>query len=95
MLYLQTGFVETLKPQFTPGQVVTPGPALSTPQPAKLQLEPNPEIEQLKDQIKELSEKLETMRSKYVTLPVRRSLFNMFSLMSLVQIVPDKTTTLE
>lgn len=61
----QTGFVETLKPQFTPGQVVSPGPTVSTPQPMKLQLEPNPEVEQLKDQIKELSEKLETMRIKY------------------------------
>ncbi|XP_014272429.1 dynactin subunit 1 isoform X4 [Halyomorpha halys] len=61
----QTGFVETLKPQFTPGQVVSPGPTVSTPQPVKLQLEPSPEVEQLKEQIKELSEKLETMRIKY------------------------------
>ncbi|XP_073970364.1 dynactin subunit 1-like isoform X3 [Rhodnius prolixus] len=63
----QTGFVETLKPQFTPGQVVSPpNPSSLTPTPRISQTpEPNPEIESLKEQLKDLSEKLETMRIKY------------------------------
>lgn len=67
-IFVQTGFVETLKPQFTPGQVVSPpNPSSLTPTPRISQTpEPNPEIESLKEQLKDLSEKLETMRSKYL-----------------------------
>ncbi|XP_055377619.1 dynactin subunit 1 isoform X3 [Condylostylus longicornis] len=59
-----TGFLETLKPQFTPGQaLMSPSPA---PQPSvedKLQnLQQQQEIEDLKKQNIDLSEKLETLK---------------------------------
>lgn len=73
----QTGFVETLKPQFTPGQVM-----LSPGQPGPLGLSPGntaginmaggstnvsllqQEIENLREQLKDLSEKYETLKGK-------------------------------
>uniref|UniRef100_A0A0A9YQ70 Dynactin subunit 1 n=1 Tax=Lygus hesperus TaxID=30085 RepID=A0A0A9YQ70_LYGHE len=64
----QTGFVETLKPQFTPGQVVsTPTPPHATPTPTRLlgSVDPGPEFELLKEQLKDYQEKLETMRIRY------------------------------
>uniref|UniRef100_A0A1B6C177 Dynactin subunit 1 n=1 Tax=Clastoptera arizonana TaxID=38151 RepID=A0A1B6C177_9HEMI len=57
----QTGFVETLKPQFTPGQVLpSPNAAPKGPPP------PDPaELESLKSQVTDLNEKLDTMKIKY------------------------------
>uniref|UniRef100_A0A0K8TED7 Dynactin subunit 1 n=1 Tax=Lygus hesperus TaxID=30085 RepID=A0A0K8TED7_LYGHE len=66
--FVETGFVETLKPQFTPGQVVsTPTPPHATPTPTRLlgSVDPGPEFELLKEQLKDYQEKLETMRIRY------------------------------
>ncbi|CAA9995379.1 unnamed protein product, partial [Nesidiocoris tenuis] len=76
--YFKTGFVETLKPQFTPGLIVsspaptpTPPHGTPTPTPAPTRLNigglPGPqdhshEIELLKEQLKDYQEKLDTMR---------------------------------
>ncbi|XP_014258931.1 dynactin subunit 1 isoform X2 [Cimex lectularius] len=60
----QTGFVETLKPQFTPGQVVSTATTTVSSGRA-LALEPSPELEALKEQHKDLTEKLETLRIRY------------------------------
>lgn len=59
---METGFVETLKPQFTPGQSLTsPSPAPSTEDRIHL-LQLQQEIEDLKTQNKDLVEKLETLK---------------------------------
>ncbi|CAH0395302.1 unnamed protein product [Bemisia tabaci] len=62
----QTGFVETLKPQFTPGQVMQPasGPASTQRPPPGPVIDPA-EHEALKSQVKDLTEKLDTMRLKH------------------------------
>nr|CAH7755037.1 unnamed protein product [Callosobruchus chinensis] len=59
-----TGFVETLKPQFTPGQsLTTPTPITSIEEKiSNLQLQQ--ELENRSQQIKDLSEKLETLKLK-------------------------------
>uniref|UniRef100_A0A1B6CFH8 Dynactin subunit 1 n=1 Tax=Clastoptera arizonana TaxID=38151 RepID=A0A1B6CFH8_9HEMI len=59
--FIETGFVETLKPQFTPGQVLpSPNAAPKGPPP------PDPaELESLKSQVTDLNEKLDTMKIKY------------------------------
>ncbi|XP_039275802.1 dynactin subunit 1 [Nilaparvata lugens] len=73
----QTGFVETLKPQFTPGQVISPG---GPTQPTLVQttnfapanvVRPPPapsvdhaELEALKAQVQDLTEKLDTLKIK-------------------------------
>uniref|UniRef100_A0A2M4A7S9 Dynactin subunit 1 n=1 Tax=Anopheles triannulatus TaxID=58253 RepID=A0A2M4A7S9_9DIPT len=68
--FVETGFVETLKPQFTPGQSITsPSPA-PTPAPSSttedrihiLQLQQ--EIEELRKQNGDLNEKLETLKQR-------------------------------
>ncbi|XP_021708546.1 dynactin subunit 1 isoform X3 [Aedes aegypti] len=60
--FVETGFVETLKPQFTPGQSLTsPSPAPSTEDRIHL-LQLQQEIEDLKTQNKDLVEKLETLK---------------------------------
>ncbi|XP_065076699.1 dynactin subunit 1 isoform X3 [Ochlerotatus camptorhynchus] len=60
--FVETGFVETLKPQFTPGQSLTsPSPAPSTEDRIHL-LQMQQEIEDLKTQNKDLVEKLETLK---------------------------------
>ncbi|XP_053697405.1 dynactin subunit 1 isoform X3 [Sabethes cyaneus] len=60
--FIETGFVETLKPQFTPGQSLTsPSPAPSTEDRIHL-LQLQQEIEDLKTQNKDLVEKLETLK---------------------------------
>lgn len=64
-LSLQTGFVENLKPQFTPGQaLLSPGVQTQRPSPASF-IDPV-EHEALKAQIQDLTEKLETMRRKLI-----------------------------
>ncbi|XP_058824299.1 dynactin subunit 1 isoform X6 [Topomyia yanbarensis] len=60
--FVETGFVETLKPQFTPGQSLTsPSPAPSTEDRIHL-LQLQQEIEDMKMQNKDLVEKLETLK---------------------------------
>ncbi|XP_055549928.1 dynactin subunit 1 isoform X2 [Wyeomyia smithii] len=62
--FIETGFVETLKPQFTPGQSLTsPSPAPSTEDRIHL-LQLQQEIEDLKTQNKDLVEKLETLKMR-------------------------------
>lgn len=60
--FIETGFLETLKPQFTPGQSLTsPSPALTAEE--KLHaLQQQQENEELKNQIRDLNEKLETLK---------------------------------
>lgn len=60
--FVETGFVETLKPQFTPGQSLTsPSPAPSTEERIHL-LQLQQEVDDLKTQNKDLVEKLETLK---------------------------------
>ncbi|XP_055637858.1 dynactin subunit 1 isoform X2 [Toxorhynchites rutilus septentrionalis] len=60
--FVETGFVETLKPQFTPGQSLTsPSPAPSTEDRIHL-LQLQQEVEDLRTQNKDLVEKLETLK---------------------------------
>ncbi|KAG8249942.1 Dynactin subunit 1 [Homalodisca vitripennis] len=65
----QTGFVETLKPQFTPGQVLA-SPSTSQSQPPSARPPPPPpvdpeELANFKSQVQDLGEKLETIKIKY------------------------------
>ncbi|KAK9712383.1 Dynein associated protein [Popillia japonica] len=61
--FIETGFVETLKPQFTPGQALTSTPITSMEEKlSNLQLQQ--EVENRNQQIKDLSEKLETLKIK-------------------------------
>lgn len=62
--FIETGFLETLKPQFTPGQSLTsPSPAPSSSTEDKIHnLQLQQENEELKNQIRDVSEKLETLR---------------------------------
>lgn len=64
--FVETGFLETLKPQFTPGQSLTsPSPAPSSVAEDKFQnLQLQQENEDLKNQARDLSEKLETLRMR-------------------------------
>lgn len=60
--HFQTGFLETLRPQFTPGQSLT-SPAISAED--KLHaLQQQQQIEELKSQIVDLTEKLETIKQR-------------------------------
>jgi dynactin 1 len=62
---LQTGFVETLKPQFTPGQVITTTPTPITSVEEKINIiQLQQEIENRNQQIRDLSEKFETLKIK-------------------------------
>lgn len=68
-LLFKTGFVETLKPQFTPGQVLA-SPSTSqtqSPIPRMVALPPPnmEEVENLKAQVQDLGEKLETVKSMF------------------------------
>lgn len=62
--FIETGFLETLKPQFTMGQSLTsPSPAPSATTEDKIYLlQTQQENEELKNQVKDLSEKLETLK---------------------------------
>ncbi|KRT81438.1 hypothetical protein AMK59_5748 [Oryctes borbonicus] len=61
--FVETGFVETLKPQFTPGQPLTSTPITSMEEKiSNLQLQQ--EIENRNQQIKDLTEKLDTLKVK-------------------------------
>uniref|UniRef100_A0A6B2EBH0 Dynactin subunit 1 n=1 Tax=Phlebotomus kandelakii TaxID=1109342 RepID=A0A6B2EBH0_9DIPT len=60
--FVETGFLETLKPQFTPGQSLTsPSPAL-TVEDKLAAVQQQQEIDSLKGQVKDLNEKLDTLR---------------------------------
>ncbi|KAG5677570.1 hypothetical protein PVAND_007319 [Polypedilum vanderplanki] len=62
--FVETGFLETLKPQFTPGQSLTsPSIAPTTSNEDKIHaLQLQQENEDLKNQVRDLSEKLETLK---------------------------------
>lgn len=64
--FVETGFLETLKPQFTPGQPIT-SPALTAQHSVEekinlLQLQQ--ENDDLRNQVRDLSEKLETLKQR-------------------------------
>nr|XP_022907890.1 dynactin subunit 1 isoform X2 [Onthophagus taurus] len=61
--FIETGFVETLKPQFIPGQVLTTTPMTSVEEKlSNLQLQQ--ELDNRNQQIKDLNEKLDTLKVK-------------------------------
>lgn len=60
---MQTGFVETLRPQFTPGQALTSTP-ISTIEEKLSNLQFQQELDNRSQQIKDLAEKLETLKIK-------------------------------
>lgn len=64
--FVETGFVETLTPHFTPGQSITsPMAAATSSVEEKLaNLQAQQEITQLKSEVEDLKEKLETLRVK-------------------------------
>jgi dynactin 1 len=63
MIWFQTGFVENLKPQFTPGQVLSPSVTnVSFHVEEKIT---SAEMNQLKSEIKDLNEKLETLKGRF------------------------------
>nr|XP_015838702.1 PREDICTED: dynactin subunit 1 isoform X2 [Tribolium castaneum] len=63
--FIETGFVETLNPQFTPGQVITTTPTPITSVDEKINvIQLQQEIENRNQQIRDLGEKLETLKIK-------------------------------
>ncbi|XP_014615436.1 PREDICTED: dynactin subunit 1 isoform X3 [Polistes canadensis] len=65
--FIETGFVETLKPQFVPGQVMAGSAAASNLVEEKLtHLQLMQENENLKAQVRDLNEKVETLRVKRI-----------------------------
>lgn len=65
--FIETGFVETLKPQFVPGQVMAGSAATSNLVEEKLtHLQLMQENENLKAQVRDLNEKVETLRVKRI-----------------------------
>jgi len=62
-VFFQTGFVETLCPQFTPGLVLT-SPSIQTQRTPQTSFVDPIEHEGLRAQVKDLTEKLETVRSE-------------------------------
>jgi dynactin 1 len=65
----QTGFVETLKPQYIPGQaMISPGASGSpnTVEEKISNLQNQQEIENLKSEVRDLQEKIETLKGMLV-----------------------------
>ncbi|CAH1170858.1 unnamed protein product [Phaedon cochleariae] len=63
--FVETGFVETLKPQFTPGQAMTTTPTPITSVEEKISnLQLQQELDNRGQQIRDLAEKLETLKLK-------------------------------
>ncbi|KAF5304178.1 hypothetical protein FQR65_LT08072 [Abscondita terminalis] len=63
--FVETGFVETLKPQFTPGQAMSTSSPPQMPVEEKLShLQLQQELDNRSQQIRDLEEKLETLRIK-------------------------------
>lgn len=61
--FVETGFVETLTPQYTPGQSITsPQPVPSSVEDKLANLQAQQEITQLKSEVEDLKEKLETVK---------------------------------
>jgi dynactin 1 len=69
LLDFQTGFVETLKPQYIPGQVmISPGASSgsATVEEKLSNLQNQQEIENLKSEVVDLQEKIETLKGLHV-----------------------------
>ncbi|KFB39612.1 AGAP004194-PA-like protein [Anopheles sinensis] len=65
--FVETGFVETLKPQFTPGQSLTspsPAPGASSTEDRIHILQLQQELEEVRKQNADLTEKLETLKQR-------------------------------
>uniref|UniRef100_A0A2H1W3X5 SFRICE_008464 n=1 Tax=Spodoptera frugiperda TaxID=7108 RepID=A0A2H1W3X5_SPOFR len=61
--FVETGFVETLTPQYTPGQSITsPQPASSSMEDKIANMQAQQEITNLKAEVEDLKEKLETIK---------------------------------
>ncbi|KAH9633671.1 hypothetical protein HF086_009771 [Spodoptera exigua] len=61
--FVETGFVETLTPQYTPGQSITsPQPASSSMEDKIANIQAQQEITNLKAEVEDLKEKLETIK---------------------------------
>lgn len=63
LCYFQTGFVETLKPQYTPGQALSPNLGVTVEEKLTA-LQHQQEVENLQAEIKDLNEKLETLKGE-------------------------------
>ncbi|XP_037922936.1 dynactin subunit 1 isoform X4 [Hermetia illucens] len=62
--FIETGFLETLNPQFTPGQsLTTPSQGMGTEDKISA-LQQQQEIDDLKNQVRDLTEKLETLKQR-------------------------------
>ncbi|XP_059044809.1 dynactin subunit 1 [Achroia grisella] len=60
--FVETGFVETLTPQFTPGQSITSPQPVPSVEDKLANLQAQQEITQLKSEVEDLKEKLETIK---------------------------------
>ncbi|XP_076295742.1 dynactin subunit 1 isoform X4 [Lasioglossum baleicum] len=90
-----TGFVETLKPQFVPGQVMAGSAAAANVVEEKLtHLQLQQENENLKSQVRDLTEKVETLRLKRMQDKERMKDFEKTKL-QLDQLVEFKTKVME
>ncbi|XP_050594414.1 dynactin subunit 1-like isoform X3 [Bombus affinis] len=90
-----TGFVETLKPQFVPGQVMAGSAAAANVVEEKLShLQLQQENENLKSQVRDLTEKVETLRVKRMQDKERMKDFEKTKL-QLEQLIEFKTKVME
>ncbi|CAK9807538.1 Dynactin subunit 1 [Anthophora quadrimaculata] len=90
-----TGFVETLKPQFVPGQVMAGSAAAANVVEEKLShLQLQQENENLKSQVRDLTEKVETLRVKRMQDKERMKDFEKTKL-QLDQLIEFKTKVME
>ncbi|XP_029036697.2 dynactin subunit 1 isoform X2 [Osmia bicornis bicornis] len=90
-----TGFVETLKPQFVPGQVMAGSAAAANLVEEKLShLQLQQENENLKSQVRDLTEKVETLRVKRMQDKERMKDFEKTKL-QLEQLLEFKTKVME
>ncbi|XP_076295741.1 dynactin subunit 1 isoform X3 [Lasioglossum baleicum] len=93
--FIETGFVETLKPQFVPGQVMAGSAAAANVVEEKLtHLQLQQENENLKSQVRDLTEKVETLRLKRMQDKERMKDFEKTKL-QLDQLVEFKTKVME
>ncbi|CAH2987621.1 unnamed protein product [Chilo suppressalis] len=60
--FVETGFVETLTPQYTPGQSITSPQPVSSNEDKLANIQAQQEITQLKSEVVDLNEKLETLK---------------------------------
>ncbi|XP_076395255.1 dynactin subunit 1 isoform X2 [Megachile rotundata] len=93
--FIETGFVETLKPQFVPGQVMAGSAAAASLVEEKLShLQLQQENENLKSQVRDLTEKVETLRVKRMQDKERMKDFEKTKL-QLEQLIEFKTKVME